>query len=152
MSGGSFNYEYCKIKELYVGEMQDADLDEMMKDLCNVLHDLEWWQSADYDEETYRHSTQAFKQKWLRGYNWKTEERRGQGMIQINDDDLPITVANKIITGVNPNNPTSLAEDLVKAITGGKHASENVDMFDLEEIKEIADYLIVYYKAHKNGD
>lgn len=38
-------------------------------------------------------------------------------MIQINDNDLPVTVAEKIITGVN---------------------------------KEIANYLIVYYEAHKN--
>jgi hypothetical protein len=75
MSGGSFNYEYCKINDLYVGKMQDADLDEMMEDLCNVLHDLEWWQSCDYGEETYRNSAKAFKQKWLRGYDWETDER-----------------------------------------------------------------------------
>lgn len=73
-------------------------------------------------------------------------------MIQINDNDLPITVANKIITGVKPNNPTEFMKSLAEAITGDKHASESVDMFDLEEIKEIADYLIVYYEAHKNGD
>lgn len=75
MSGGSFNYEYYKINDLYVGKMQDADLDEMMEDLCNVLHDLEWWQSCDYGEETYRNSAKAFKQKWLRGYDRETDER-----------------------------------------------------------------------------
>ena len=73
-------------------------------------------------------------------------------MIQINDNDLPVTVADKIIKGVKPNNPTPFMQSLSKAITGDEHASENVDMFDLEEIKEIADYLIVYYEAHKNGD
>lgn len=73
-------------------------------------------------------------------------------MIQINNNDLPIIAAEKIITGVKPNNPTSLMQDLAKAITGDEHASETVDMFDLEEIKEIADYLIIYYEAHKNGD
>lgn len=75
MSGGSFNYEYCRIEELYVGEMQDADLDEMMKDLCKVLHDLEWWESCDYGEDTYRNSAIEFKRKWLRGYDWQTDER-----------------------------------------------------------------------------
>lgn len=73
-------------------------------------------------------------------------------MIQIYDYDLPITAAEKIIRGVRPNNPTPFVRSLVTAVTGDEHASENVDMFDLEEIKEIADYLIVYYEAHKNGD
>lgn len=73
-------------------------------------------------------------------------------MIQINDNDLPITVAEKIINGVKPNNPTPLMKSLAKVITGCEHASETVDMFDLDEIKEIADYLIVYYESHKNGD
>lgn len=76
MSGGSFNYEYCRLKELYVGEMEDAVLDEMMNDLCDVLHDLEWWQSCDYGEETYRNSAKAFKQKWLRGYDDRETDDR----------------------------------------------------------------------------
>ena len=73
-------------------------------------------------------------------------------MIQISDNDLPITVAEKIIKGVKPNNPTPLMKSIAKAVTGNEHASDSVDMFDLEEIKEIADYLMVYYEAHKNGD
>lgn len=73
-------------------------------------------------------------------------------MIQINDNDLPITVAEKIIKGVKLNNPTPLMKAFAKAMTGDEHAGENVDMFDLEEIKEIADYLIVYCESHKNGD
>jgi len=73
-------------------------------------------------------------------------------MIQINDTDLPITAAEKIIRGVKPNNPTPLMRSLAKAIVGDEHASDSVDMFDLEEIKEIADYLIVYYEAHTEGD
>ncbi len=74
-------------------------------------------------------------------------------MIQINDNDLPITAAEKIIKGVKPNDKlTPLTRALARAVTGDEHAGETVDMFDLEEIKEIADYLIVYYEAHKNGD
>lgn len=73
-------------------------------------------------------------------------------MIQINDNDLPITVAEKIIKGVKPNKPTPFMKSLSKAMTGDEHAIETVDMFDLEEIKEISDYLIVYYETHKNGD
>ena len=73
-------------------------------------------------------------------------------MIQIEDTDLPITVAEKIIKGTKPNNPTPLMKALAKGITGNEHAGETIDMFDLEEIKEIADYLLVYYNSHKDGD
>lgn len=73
-------------------------------------------------------------------------------MIQINDNDLPITAAEKIIKGTKPNNPSPLMKSLSKAVTGDESSCENVDMFDLEEIKEIADYLMVYYQAHQSGD
>ena len=73
-------------------------------------------------------------------------------MIQIKDNDLPIMVAEKIISGVKPYNPTPLMKSLATAITGDENSGNTQDMFDLEEIKEIADYLIVYYEAHKNGD
>ena len=58
----------------------------------------------------------------------------------------------KIIKGNKPYNATPLVKSLSKAITGDEHSSENIDMFGLDEIKEIADYLIVYYESHKNGD
>lgn len=73
-------------------------------------------------------------------------------MIQINDTDLPIDVANKIIKGVKPHNPTPVMRALAKSLTGDESANDTEDMFDLEEIKEIADYLMVYYEAHQSGD
>ena len=73
-------------------------------------------------------------------------------MIQINDDDLPVTVAEKIIKGVKPCKPTPFMRSLAKMVTGDEHASENIDMFSLEDVKEIADYLTTYYNAHKNRD
>lgn len=72
-------------------------------------------------------------------------------MIQINDNDLPITVAEKIINGTKPNKySTDGWKALSKAVTGIE--CDTIDMFSLEDIKEIADYLIVYYESHKNGD
>ena len=73
-------------------------------------------------------------------------------MIMIEDTDLPITVAEKIITGTKPYTATPLTKAVVKAITGSETASESVDMYELEEIKEIADYLMAYYERHKEGD
>lgn len=73
-------------------------------------------------------------------------------MIEINDADLPITIAEKIITGTKPYAATPLAKEIVKAITGSEAEHESVDMFNLKEIKEIADYLMVYYESHKEGE
>ena len=66
MSGGSYCYMFNRIEEEYVGRMFDSQLNSMMKDLVEVLHDLEWWQSCDYSEETYRESVKKFKKKWFR--------------------------------------------------------------------------------------
>lgn len=71
-------------------------------------------------------------------------------MIQIEDNDLPITAAAKIIRGTKPYNPTPVMKAMSKAITG--EDSNTQDMFSLEEIKEIADYLMVYYDSHEAGD
>ena len=66
MSGGSYNHGYINIEYEYVGRMKDNELNEMMKDLVQVLHDLEWWQSADSSEETYRETVTKFKSKWFK--------------------------------------------------------------------------------------
>ena len=73
-------------------------------------------------------------------------------MIEIKDTDLPITAAEKIITGTKPYVSTPLTKALVRALTGDETAGDTVDMFELEEIKEIADHLMVYYESHKEGD
>lgn len=65
MSGGSYNYTYLRVDDEYVGAMHDAELNEMMKDLVEVLHDVEWWQSCDIGEDSYRKTVKAFKDKWF---------------------------------------------------------------------------------------
>ena len=66
MSGGSYSYMCYRIEDEYVGRMFDDQLDEMMKDLCKVLHDLEWWRSSDFDEDSYRKTVTEFKKKWFK--------------------------------------------------------------------------------------
>lgn len=73
-------------------------------------------------------------------------------MFVINDKDLPITVAEKIIKGTKPTNSCERMKELAKRLTGDPEAGETEDMFTLEEIKEIADYLNVYYLNHIDGD
>jgi len=67
MSGGSYNYIYSKLSEECENRMYDAEMNDLIKDLCEVLHDLEWWQSYDSSEETYRLTLERFKAKWFKG-------------------------------------------------------------------------------------
>lgn len=67
MSGGSYNYIYSRLSEECENRMYDSEMNMLIKDLCEVLHDLEWWQSCDYSEEQYRETIAKFKQKWFKG-------------------------------------------------------------------------------------
>ena len=67
MSGGRYNYIYYKLEEECKGAMYDVEMNDLIADLCKVLHDLEWWQSGDTSEETYRKTLSAFKKKWFKG-------------------------------------------------------------------------------------
>ena len=71
-------------------------------------------------------------------------------MIQINDYDLPITVAQKIITGTKENNGETPLSKAVKDSFGIDIGRP--DMFDIEEIREIAVYLMYFYLTHKGDD
>lgn len=74
-------------------------------------------------------------------------------MIQIDDFDLPIQAAEKIISGTKKVPASILDKAAYRAFTGKElEGMAYRDMFELEEIKEIAGYLIVYYEAHQNGD
>lgn len=74
-------------------------------------------------------------------------------MIEINDYDMPINVAEKIISGTKEVILTPLMKTLRKGLVGEEVGDKSTeDMFDLEEIKEIADYLLVYYNSHLQGD
>ena len=65
MSGGSRNYLYWKIESEYVGKMYDSEINELVNDIAKLFHDVEWYESGDYSEETYRESVREFKKKWF---------------------------------------------------------------------------------------
>ena len=71
-------------------------------------------------------------------------------MFTVEDNDLPITVAEKIINGTKPNDISEQLRNATEKLFGIK--ADTSDMFTLEEIKEIADYLMVYYQNHLEGD
>lgn len=67
MSGGSYNYIYSSLFNECYNRMYDAEMNDLINDLCEVLHDLEWWQSDDSSEARYRETLSTFKKKWFRG-------------------------------------------------------------------------------------
>mgnify|MGYP006974339869 CR=1 FL=1 len=73
-------------------------------------------------------------------------------MIQINDNDQPIEVVQKLVTGTKIVTLGPLSRSVRKAVTGEDSEEAEEDMFSMEEIKEIIDYLTIYYEAHKEGE
>ena len=67
MSGGHCCYVYCNINEYLVGQMEDEELDDLMRDVAKLAHDLEWYLSCDTDRESYMETVQKFKEKWFSG-------------------------------------------------------------------------------------
>ena len=67
MSGGSYDYICYKLSNECEGRMYDAEMNDLIKDLCEVLHSLEWWQSGDTSESSYREELSRFKAKWFKG-------------------------------------------------------------------------------------
>lgn len=66
MSGGSHDYLCYRMEEEYIGKMHDRELDELMKDICELVHDLEWYDSGDYGPDGYFDTVKEFKEKWFK--------------------------------------------------------------------------------------
>lgn len=64
MSGGHYDYFCWKMDELD-NEFRDKELDDLWSDLKVLVKELEWWQSCDTSEETYRKAVSEFKTKWF---------------------------------------------------------------------------------------
>lgn len=45
--------------------MHDRELSELMADVMCLLHGLEWFDSCDIGEETYKECVNKFKAKWM---------------------------------------------------------------------------------------
>lgn len=65
MSGGSCNYICYKIEEELVGRMEDMELNDLMQDVAELAHDLEWYLSCDRSRDDYIEAVNNFKEKWF---------------------------------------------------------------------------------------
>lgn len=66
MSGGSHDYVCYKIENELVGCMKDDELNDLMKDIAGLAHDLEWADSCDISDEDYFETVKKFKEKWFK--------------------------------------------------------------------------------------
>lgn len=64
MSGGSLNYFYCQLED-HIGDFNDKELDELVKDLAQLFHDKEWCLSGDTGEGEWNEARDNFKKKWF---------------------------------------------------------------------------------------
>lgn len=45
--------------------IQDKEVKDLTKDLAELLHDLEWYESGDYGRDDYESQLNRFKKKWF---------------------------------------------------------------------------------------
>lgn len=64
MSGGSLDYVCYKVDDA-ARYVKDKEVRELLRDVANLLHDLEWSQCDDISEEDYLESLKNFKEKWI---------------------------------------------------------------------------------------
>lgn len=74
MSGGSMGYIYYQIKE-YADMLEDKELIDLANDFARLLHDCEWYHSADTDRDTYLKTVKDFKNKWLRSDKYERNDK-----------------------------------------------------------------------------
>lgn len=72
MSGGYFEWKDRYLKDEIFGwtdrcynALEDREISELVWDVLNLLHDYDWYKSADTCEETYLEKKAAFKKKWF---------------------------------------------------------------------------------------
>lgn len=65
MSGGSMSYIYEEVEKAST-LTYDPEIKELLHDLSILLHDEEWYRSADYSKQDYRKSLFNFKEKWFK--------------------------------------------------------------------------------------
>lgn len=64
MSGGSMNYAYHHLNDI-ADYVEDKEIKDLITDLSELIHDLEWWDSGDYSKKDYEETLFKFKQKWF---------------------------------------------------------------------------------------
>lgn len=73
-------------------------------------------------------------------------------MIEIQDYDEPIVVAEKLINARTKRKCGSFDKIIQKAFTGKEMDEVECDTFSDDDLREIAEHLLVYVKHEEGGD
>ena len=64
MSGGSMDYLCFKMEDA-ISYIDDKEIKDLMKDMADLMHDLEWARDGDYSYAEYEEALFKFKEKWF---------------------------------------------------------------------------------------
>ncbi len=70
MSGGEWEYASYKIYDI-ADRVEDKEIAELLKDLGELVHDEEWYESGDYSRADYVETLNNFKKKWFKSSRQK---------------------------------------------------------------------------------
>lgn len=72
MSGGHFEYDDSRLKHTIFGwadrphnVFEDREISELVWDVLELIHQYDWYASADSGKETYLEAKKKFKDKWF---------------------------------------------------------------------------------------
>ena len=83
MSGGSLDYFYSSLED-HVGDFEDKELDDLVKDLAHLFYEKEWYLSGDTNIGRWNEARDEFKQKWFTQFG--RQERIDEYLKQIKDE------------------------------------------------------------------
>ena len=107
MSGGHFNYannalmdeifpmSWTGKRDPHDNPFHDIEISDLVYDVFGLIHDLDYYESADYGEGTYRQRLTEFKDKW---FGKGAHQKR---LLKYIDDAFALTKADMIamVTG-----------------------------------------------------
>ena len=74
MSGGHFNYQDDRLKnEIFdyedkpSNQFEDMEISHLVWDVLTLIHDYDWYISADTGRDAWLKAKRDFKKKWLKG-------------------------------------------------------------------------------------
>ena len=85
MSGGHYNYLYSQIENTYENELEYPILEALLKDFCQLLKALEWYQSGDTCQEDYRKFADKFIKKWLKSEHSVSQIKNSEFIMEVKD-------------------------------------------------------------------
>ena len=65
MSGGHLDYFYDDLRD-HVGDFDDKELDDLVRDLSDLFKAREWFLSSDTSEGSWNEARDNFKAKWFK--------------------------------------------------------------------------------------